>query len=95
MDDLNAMGQVEPNLDVIIAILAQREPVDIEEDPQGPLNWHQAVLLGTIELGQVPQDNGQVGQVVLRPIREQHDHIMAANLHTHVQDGLLASPNIE
>ena len=29
------------------------------------------------ELGQVPQEKGQVGQVVLRPLKEQHDHIVA------------------
>ncbi len=50
------MGQVEPNLDMRIAMLVRPEPVDIEQDPQGPLNWHQVVLLGTLELGQVPQD---------------------------------------
>ena len=50
------MGQLEPNLDLLMAMLVQREPVDMEEDPQGPLNWHQVVLLGTVELGQVPQD---------------------------------------
>ena len=38
VEDLSAMGQVEPNLDLIIAMLAQRELVDIEEGPQGPLN---------------------------------------------------------
>ena len=55
VEDHSAMGQVEPNLDLIIAIMVQREPVDIEEDPQGPLTLHKALLLGTEELGQVPQ----------------------------------------
>ena len=50
------MGQVETNLDLFIAMLVQREPVGIADDPQGPLNWHQVVLLGTLELGQVPRD---------------------------------------
>jgi len=51
------MGQVERNLDQLIAMLVQREPVELAMDPQGPLNWHQVVLLGTLELGQVPQEN--------------------------------------
>ena len=55
MEDLSAKGQVEPNSDLLIAISAQRELVDIEEDPEGPLTWHQAMLLGTVELCQVPQ----------------------------------------
>ena len=70
------MGQVEPNLDLRIAIQVQRELVDIEEDPKGPLTWHQAMLLGTVELGQVPQVKSQVGQLLLRPLREPHDHIV-------------------
>jgi hypothetical protein len=45
------MSQVEPNLDLRIAIPVDRGPVDIEENPQGPLTWHQALLLGTVALG--------------------------------------------
>ena len=92
MEGLSAMGQVEPNLDLLIAMLVQRELVDIEEEPPGPLNWHQVVLLGKFKLGQVPQEHVQVGQVAIRPLRAQHDHIVAANLHKHVQYGILASP---
>ncbi len=64
LEDLRAMGQVEPNLDLRIPILPQRELVDMQADPQGPLMWHQAMLLGTVEMGQVPYENGQVGQGV-------------------------------
>jgi multidrug efflux pump len=35
---------------------------------------------------------GQVSQVLLRPFREQHDHIVAAKLPTHVQYGIIACP---
>ena len=65
MEDLIAMGQVEPNSDLLIAMLVQRELVDIEEDPTGLLIWHQAMILVTVEVGQVPQEKGQVGQVLL------------------------------
>ena len=51
MEELSAMGQSVPNLDLLIAILVHREPVYIEEDPQGPLTWHEALLLGAVELG--------------------------------------------
>ncbi len=53
------------------------------------------MLLGTIELGQIPEENGQVGQVVLRPLKEHHDHIVATKLRKHVQEGMLACPHIE
>ena len=89
------MGQVEPNLDLFISIHVQREPVDIEDGPQGPFTWHQAMFLGTVELGQIPHEKGQVGQVVVRPLREQHDHIAAAKLPTHHQEGIIACPHIE
>ena len=35
------------------------------------------MLVGTVELGQVPQENGKVGQVVLRPLKEPRGHIVA------------------
>ena len=41
---------------MLIAMLVQKEPVDIEKDPQGPLYWHQGVILDTVELGQVNQE---------------------------------------
>ena len=53
MEDLSAMSQVEPNLDMRIAIFVHRELVDIEEDPPAQLNYHQARFLGTVERGQV------------------------------------------
>ena len=90
------MGQVELNLDLLIAISVQREPLDIDMDPNGPFNWHQAMLLGTVDLCQAPQQKkGQVGQALLRPLREQHEHIVAAKLPKHIQKGLLACSNIE
>ncbi|MFM7983713.1 MAG: hypothetical protein ACKPKO_30760, partial [Candidatus Fonsibacter sp.] len=60
VENLCAVGQVETNLDLCIAMLVQRKLVDIEEDPQGPLNSHQIVLMGTVELGRVPMEKGQV-----------------------------------
>ena len=71
------MGQGSPNLDLCSAIVVQREHVDIEDDPNGPLTWHHAMLLGTVELCQISQEKGQVGQVMLRPLREQHDHTVS------------------
>jgi hypothetical protein len=53
------------------------------------------LLLGTIELGQVPQEKGQVGQVVLRPLKEQHDHIVAGKPPLFVVGGLGAKPCLQ
>ena len=77
MEDLSAMGQVEPNLDRLIAMLVQRHLWTLQRIPKRPLNTHQVVRLGTAEVGQAPQANVHVGEVVLRPLREQHDHIVA------------------
>ncbi len=68
MEDLSAMGQGEPSLDLRIAIPVLRGHVEIEEDPHGLGMWHQPVLLGTAEVGQAPQEKGLVGQVVHRPL---------------------------
>ena len=54
------MGQVEPSFDLRIAIQVHMEPVDIEYDLTGPRTWRQAMLLGTVELGQVPQAKGNL-----------------------------------
>ncbi len=80
-------AKLNPTLDLLIAIQVHMERLDIQGDPQCPITLHHVVLLGTLELGQTPQENGQVGQVVIRPLREQHDHILAATLPKHVQDG--------
>ena len=58
MEDLSAMGAVETIGDLFLSKIVQREPVDIEADPTSPLTWRQAMLLGTVELGQVPDENG-------------------------------------
>ena len=69
--------------------------MDIEEDPEFPLTWHQATLLGTVQLGKDPQKKkrGQLGHVLLKPLREQHDHIVAAMLPKHVQYCIIACPH--
>ena len=68
--DLSAMGQVQANMDMFIAMLAHKEPVDIEENAQGPVRCRHLVRAGTVELGQVPQHKGQVRQVALRGLKE-------------------------
>ena len=62
---------------------------------QGPLTWHEAMIKGKVELGQVPDEKGQEGQVMLRPLKEQHDHIVATKLPKHLQEGVIARPNID
>ena len=68
--------------------------MDIEDNPQGSLTWRQALLLGTVELGQVRHENCQVGQAARIPFKEQHDHIVAGKLPTHVQYVILGCPHI-
>ena len=77
-------------------MLVQRELVDIEQGSQtGPLTWRQAMLLGTVDLGQVLDEKGPVGGVVLRPFGEQHDYIVAPKLPQRVQYALLAISDTE
>ncbi len=89
------MGQVYPDLDLRIAMVVQRELVDIEEDPQGPFNWDLVVLLGTVELGHVLQEMAK--EVKWCPDRSGNNITTswAAKLHKHVQYGILASPHID
>ncbi len=54
MDDIIAMSQVETTMDMRIALRVRRERVDIAYKPLG-VSWRQLVLLGSVELGQVPQ----------------------------------------
>ncbi|MFM7983175.1 MAG: hypothetical protein ACKPKO_28030, partial [Candidatus Fonsibacter sp.] len=55
----------------------------------------QLVPLGTVELGPVPKDKSQTSQVVLIPLKEQHDNMVATKLIKHVHDGIIDRPNIE
>ena len=52
------MGQLEPNLDLLIAILVHKEPVGIEVDAQRSNHLYLLLLLGTIKLGQVLEEKG-------------------------------------
>ena len=58
MEDLSAVGQLEPNLDLIIAIQVHKKHVDIGEDPQCPTNWQHVVRLGAVGRAQVPLGKG-------------------------------------
>ncbi|MFM7980248.1 MAG: hypothetical protein ACKPKO_13115, partial [Candidatus Fonsibacter sp.] len=49
VEDLSAMGQVEANMDLLIAFLVHGELVYIEEDPQAPFTLQNVVLSGNVE----------------------------------------------
>ena len=94
MEDLRAVGQVKPSLDLLIAMLVQKEPVDIEKGSQRSTQLAPSCASGRNRAGPCSSRHGQVGQVVLRPLKEQHDHIVATKLHKHVHMVLLPYPTI-
>ena len=82
----STMGQVEPNLDLPIAIQVQRGSADIEEDPKRSTRLAPSHDSGHSRAVPSPQQKGQVGQVLLRPLRtKQHEHIVATKLPKHLQ----------
>ena len=90
---LSPMCQVHPSLDLGLPRLVQGEPVHIEQDPKGPLSWYGMVLLGTVQYGQVPLDDGQVHQVMPDPLREETHNMEGPNLPEELQDSLGPSPD--
>ena len=83
------MGQFEPNLHLLSALLVRRGIVEIEEDPQGPVNWQKVVHVGTVDLGQAPREKGPSSRAILKSLWEPHEHIVTANRPKRVQVGLL------
>ena len=61
--------------------------------PKGPLSWYGLVLLGTVQDGQVPLEDGQVHQVMLAPLREEHHNMEGPSLLEELQDSLGPSPD--
>ena len=87
------MCHVHPSLDLGLPRLVQGEPVHIEQYPKGPLSWYGLVLLGTVQDGQVPLEDGQVHQVMPAPLREEHHNMEGPSLLEELQDSLGPSPD--